>query len=108
MTARQQWLVGHLKPQGRITLDDGAVAVIQQQGKSILSVGVKQVEGRFTRGELITCHDMAGKEVARGLVNYNADEANKIMGVSSSDIEGVLGYVDEPELIHRDNLVVTG
>lgn len=106
MTARQQWLVGHLKPKGSITLDDGAVNVVKRQGKSILSVGVKQVQGQFTRGELVTCHDMAGQEIARGLVNYNADEAKKIMGHASSDIETILGYVDEPELIHRDNLVV--
>lgn len=108
MTARQQWLVGHLKPKGSITLDDGAANVVKRQGKSILSVGVKQVSGQFTRGELVVCHDMAGQEVARGLVNYNADEAQKIMGQTSSNIEAILGYVDEPELIHRDNLVVTG
>ena len=106
MTARQQWLVGHLKPKGIITLDDGAVSVVKRQGKSILSVGVNQIQGQFTRGELVICHNMAGQEIARGLVNYNADEAQKIMGQASSDIEAVLGYVDEPELIHRDNLVV--
>ncbi len=106
MTARQQWLMGHI-PKGRIILDDGAVSVIRQQGRSILSVGVKQVEGEFTRGELVVCTDMTGREVARGLVNYNADEANRIMGHPSSEIEDLLGYLDEPELIHRDNLVVT-
>ncbi|RKZ87261.1 MAG: glutamate 5-kinase [Gammaproteobacteria bacterium] len=106
MTARQQWLMGHM-PKGRIILDDGAVSVIRQQGRSILSVGVKQVEGEFTRGELVVCTDMTGREVARGLVNYNADEANRIMGHPSSEIEALLGYLDEPELIHRDNLVVT-
>ncbi|MBT3505777.1 MAG: glutamate 5-kinase [Piscirickettsiaceae bacterium] len=108
MTARQQWLVGHLKPNGYITLDEGAVDVVRQQGKSILSVGIKQVQGQFTRGELVICHDLSGHEVARGLVNYNADEARKIMGRVSNDIEAILGYVDEPELIHRDNLVITG
>jgi glutamate 5-kinase len=106
MTARQQWLVGHLKPKGTITLDAGAVDVVKQQGKSILPVGVKEVQGKFTRGELVICHDLSGQEIARGLVNYNADEAKKIMGSSSNDIEAILGYVDEPELIHRDNLVV--
>jgi len=81
--------------------------VIRQQGRSILSVGVKQVEGDFTRGELVVCTDLTGREVARGLVNYNADEAKRIMGHPSSEIEALLGYLDEPELIHRDNLVVT-
>jgi len=108
MTARQQWLVGHLIPKGRISLDDGAVNVVRQQGSSILPVGILQVEGQFTRGELVICTDLAGKEVARGLVNYNADETSRIMGHASSEIEVLLGYLDEPELIHRDNLVVTG
>jgi glutamate 5-kinase len=107
MTARQQWLVGHLKPKGSIYLDDGAATVVQKQGKSILSVGVKKVEGQFTRGELVICKNLSGREIARGLVNYNVDEAHKIMGQSSRDIEAILGYVDEAELIHRDNLVVT-
>lgn len=107
MTARQQWLVGHLKPQGQILLDDGAVKVISQQGKSVLPVGVKLVEGKFNRGDLIICLDMNGNEIARGLVNYSADEANKIKGSPSKAIEELLGYIDEPELIHRDNLVVT-
>lgn len=107
MTARQQWLVGHLKPAGKITLDEGAVNVIKQQGKSILAVGVKQVQGEFTRGELVTCHALSGEEIARGLINYNADEARKIMGKASGEIEATLGYIDEFELIHRDNLVMT-
>jgi len=107
MTARQQWLVGHLIPKGRIALDDGAVNVVRQQGSSILPVGVKQVEGQFTRGELVICTNLMGKEVARGLVNYNAEEASRIMGHASGEIEQLLGYLDEPELIHRDNLVVT-
>lgn len=108
ITARQQWLVGHLTPKGQLVLDDGAVAVIREQGRSVLPVGVKHVEGDFTRGELVICRDMSGKEIARGLANYNADEAHQIKGHASSEIEGLLGYVDEPELIHRDNLVVTG
>lgn len=106
--ARQQWLVGHLKPKGQVLLDDGAVAVIREQGRSILAVGVVHIEGDFTRGELVICRDMQGNEIARGLVNYSAAEANIIKGHASSEIESLLGYVDEPELIHRDNLVVTG
>lgn len=88
-------------------LDDGAVAVIKQHGRSILPVGVRQVDGQFTRGELVLCTDLQGREVARGLVNYSADEAVRIMGQPSQAIQSLLGYVDEPELIHRDNLVVT-
>jgi glutamate 5-kinase len=107
MTARQQWLVGYLKPKGTIVLDEGAVKVVCEKGSSILAVGVKEVTGKFTRGELVSCMDQQGKEVARGLINYNADEAQKIMGSPSKAIESLLGYVDEPELIHRDNLVVT-
>jgi glutamate 5-kinase len=71
-------------------------------------VGVRQVDGQFTRGELVLCTDLQGHEVARGLVNYSADEAVRIMGQPSQAIQSLLGYVDEPELIHRDNLVVTG
>jgi glutamate 5-kinase len=107
MTARQQWLVGHLRPQGQIILDDGAVAVIMQNGRSILPVGIKLIEGDFKRGDLVICLDMNGKEIARGLVNYSAKEAQLIKGHSSAEIETLLGYIDEPELIHRDNLVVT-
>jgi len=106
MPARQQWLLGH-QPKGRVILDDGAVSVIRQQGRSVLPVGVQLVEGQFVRGELVVCCDGSGKEVARGLVNYNFDEASRLMGHASSEIEQLLGYVDEPELIHRDNLVVT-
>jgi glutamate 5-kinase len=106
MTAREQWLVGHLTPKGTITLDDEAVEAVHQGGKSVLADGVQQVHGQFVRGELVTCHDMAGNEVARGLVNYSMGEARKIQGKASREIESVLGYVDEPELIHRDNLVI--
>ncbi len=106
MTARQQWLLGH-QEKGRVILDAGAVSVIRQQGRSVLPVGVQLVEGQFVRGELVVCCDSSGKEVARGLVNYNFDEASRLMGHASSEIEQLLGYVDEPELIHRDNLVVT-
>jgi glutamate 5-kinase len=106
MTARQQWLLTH-QVKGRILLDDGAVSVIRQQGKSVLHVGVKQVEGQFVRGDMVVCCDLSGKEVGRGLVNYNIDECGRLMGRSSKDIQSILGYVDEPELIHRDNLIIT-
>lgn len=106
IAARKQWLVSQLKARGELTLDNGAVQVLQQQGRSLLSVGVTSVLGDFTRGELVSCRDQNGKEIARGLVNYNADETRKIMGKGSQTFESILGYVDEPELIHRDNLVI--
>ena len=106
LAARKQWLAGHARVAGGLVLDAGAVKVIREAGKSLLPVGVKRVEGEFTRGEIVACLDPEGLEVARGLVNYSADEARRIIGQSSDRIEAILGYVDEPELIHRDNLVV--
>lgn len=106
IAARKQWLAGHLQIRGKLTLDDGAVKVLRQAGKSLLPVGVKTVEGQFARGEVVACFDLAGHEVARGLVNYGAEEATRIAGKPSDRIEAILGYVDEPELIHRDNMVL--
>ena len=106
LAARKQWLAGHARVAGGLVLDAGAVKVIREAGKSLLPVGVKRVEGEFTRGEIVACLDPEGLEVARGLVNYSAEEARRIIGQSSDRIEVILGYVDEPELIHRDNLVV--
>lgn len=105
--ARKQWLAGHLQMQGQIEIDDGAVKVLRTAGKSLLPVGVTGVEGLFSRGEMVACVDRKGKEIARGLVNYSAVEINQIMGQSSEQIETILGYVDEPEVIHRDNLVIS-
>lgn len=106
LAARKQWLAGQLQVRGRLTLDAGAVRVIRAAGKSLLPVGVKAVEGGFGRGEIVACVGPDGDEVARGLVNYGAEEARKIMGQASDRIESILGYVDEPELIHRDNMVL--
>ncbi|HBD13383.1 MAG TPA: glutamate 5-kinase [Porticoccaceae bacterium] len=106
LDARKQWLAGHLQVRGSLVLDDGAVRVVRDQGKSLLPVGVQSVAGSFTRGEMVSCVDRENREVARGLVNYNADEARKIMGSASSRIESILGYCDDEELIHRDNLVL--
>jgi len=106
LVARKQWLAGHLQLQGKLTLDDGAVKVLRDAGRSLLPVGVVAVEGNFKRGEAVACVDGQGQEIARGLVNYSSEESSKIMGCSSSELESVLGYVDEPELIHRDNLVL--
>ena len=104
--ARKQWLADHLQLRGKLILDAGAVKVIKQDGKSLLPIGVVAVEGDFERGEVVACCDLAGVEVARGLVNYSAIEALRIMRKSSNEIEAILGYVDESELIHRDNLVL--
>lgn len=106
IAARKQWLAGHLQICGALTLDDGAVRVIREAGKSLLPVGVKAVEGNFVRGEIVACVDDEGREVARGLVNYSAQESARIVGRPSGQIESILGYVDEPELIHRDNMVL--
>ena len=106
MAARKQWLAGRLQVRGNLLLDDGAVAVLLEQGKSLLPVGVKHVQGDFSRGELVRCLDGKGNEVARGLVNYSSLEAAKIAGLSSAKISDVLGYCDDEELIHRDNLVL--
>ena len=104
--ARKRWLAGQLQVRGRLTLDAGAVRVLREQGSSLLAVGVTGVEGDFARGEAVVCLDASGREVARGLVNYGALEAARIMGQPSHRIESILGYVDEEELIHRDNLVL--
>lgn len=106
VAARKQWLAGQAHVAGRLWLDAGAVKVIREGGKSLLPVGVKAVEGTFTRGEVVSCLDPGGREAARGLVNYGSEEAARIIGRASDKIESILGYVDEPELIHRDNMVV--
>ncbi len=106
LVARKQWLAGHMQLRGRLRLDDGAVKVLREAGRSLLAVGVCGVEGEFERGEMVACVDGEGREVARGLVNYSAAETRKMMGHSSEKIESLIGYVDESELIHRDNLVL--
>ena len=106
LAARKRWLAGQLQAKGRLILDDGAVRVLKQAGRSLLPVGVTAVEGAFRRGEVVSCCDAGGNAIARGLVNYAADEARRIIGQPSERIEQLLGYVDEPELIHRDNLVL--
>ncbi|HYE35979.1 glutamate 5-kinase [Methylocaldum sp.] len=106
LLARKRWLAGQLKLKGRLYLDEGAARVLKESGKSLLPIGVTAVDGDFLRGDLVACVDTGGNEVARGLVNYGADETRIIMQQPSSQIECLLGYVDEPELIHRDNLVL--
>lgn len=106
LAARKQWLAGQLQVSGRLVLDDGAVRVLRNKGRSLLPVGVCGVEGEFRRGELVACVDGAGNEVARGLVNYGSGDATLIKGLSTDRIESALGYLGEEELIHRDNLIV--
>ena len=106
VAARKQWLAGHLQIKGQLILDQGAIKKLCESGSSLLAVGVSDVQGDFSRGEIVSCITSEGKEIARGLVNYNSTDVSKIKGKMSNEIESVLGYVDDAELIHRDNLVL--
>lgn len=106
LAARKQWLAAHLQTRGEITIDAGAVRMLSEYGKSLLPVGVKAISGNFSRGEMVLCQDETGRAIARGLVNYGYDEALRLMGQPSARIIELLGYMGEPELIHRDNLVL--
>ncbi len=106
LSARKQWLANQLKISGKLFLDAGASKAVQQSGVSLLAVGVSKVEGNFQRGEVVSVINDIGKEIARGLVNYDAKESLQIKGETSEKFEGILGYVDDAELIHRDNLVL--
>lgn len=106
LAARKQWLAGQLQTRGTLVLDAGAVKALTEGHRSLLPVGVTAVEGNFRRGEMVVCLAPDGREVARGLANYSAADARKIAGQGSDAIESLLGYVDEPELVHRDNLIV--
>lgn len=106
VAARKQWLADHLQVRGRVTLDAGAVKALMSDSKSLLPVGVCAASGEFERGEVVSCVDETGREIARGLINYSYADTCRILRTPSSQIEARLGYVDEPELIHRDNLVL--
>ncbi|WP_426112249.1 glutamate 5-kinase [Massilia sp. PWRC2] len=106
MTARKQWMTDHLHTAGKLTLDAGAVQKLTREGKSLLPIGVVGVSGQFGRGAVVTCVGEDGVTVARGLSNYSSSEALRIMRKPSSEIEAVLGFLDGPELIHRDNMVL--
>ena len=108
LAARKQWLADHLQLAGRLQLDEGAVRALVSEGKSLLPIGVVAIDGEFERGEVVGCYDPSGREVARGLVNYGAADAGRIIRRPSSEIEAILGYAEERELIHRDNLVLLG
>lgn len=105
LVARKQWLAA-LPARGRLVLDSGAVKVLQHSGRSLLPIGVSAVSGGFKRGDIVSCETQNGAEIARGLVNYDLSETEKIMGFSSDAIESLLGYMGDEELIHRDNLVL--
>ena len=106
LTARRQWMVDHLHTSGEVVLDAGAVQKLTQEGKSLLPIGVVAVRGEFGRGQVITCVGEDGVPVARGLTSYTASEVRRIMRHSSGEIEAILGYIEGPELVHRDNLVL--
>jgi glutamate 5-kinase len=108
LAARKQWLADHVRLAGKLQLDAGAVRALAREGKSLLPIGVVAVEGDFGRGEVVGCFAPDGREIARGLVNYDAGETAKILRKPSAEIESILGYVEEPELIHRDNMVLLG
>jgi glutamate 5-kinase len=105
LAARKQWLADHLQLAGSLILDAGAVNALAS-GKSLLPIGVTAVEGEFERGAAVACRSADGREIARGLVNYSSSEARRIARQPSSEIEALLGYLDEPELIHRNNLIL--
>jgi glutamate 5-kinase len=105
--ARKQWMADHLQLRGSITLDEGAVAKVRDEGKSLLPIGMVAVEGEFSRGEVIAIRDASGQEIARGLANYASAEARLLCRKPSTEFEALLGYVAEPEMVHRDNLVLS-
>ncbi len=106
LAARKQWLAAQLQSKGQLVLDDGAVDSLKNSGKSLLAVGVKSATGQFKRGDLVSCLTENELEIARGLINYGSEDVNKIAGKASTEFEKLLGYADDAELIHRDNLVI--
>ena len=106
LAARKQWLAGHMRCVGELSLDEGAVKVLIEKNASLLPIGVEAVHGVFNRGEVVACLAPDGTEIARGLVNYPSDECKQIIGKSSRQIPEILGYQDDPELINRENLIL--
>ena len=105
--ARKQWIADHLQMRGAVWVDAGAVSKVREEGKSLLPIGMFQVDGEFSRGDVIAIRDKQGVEIARGLANYASAEARLMCRKPSSEIEALLGYVAEPEMLHRDNMVLT-
>ena len=106
LDARKRWIAGQLRAKGDLVLDPGAVEAVSTRGVSLLPVGIVAVRGRFARGDVVRCLDGAGQVIAQGLVNYSSEEAERLIGAVSSEINRRLGFALEPELVHRDNLVV--
>jgi glutamate 5-kinase len=106
LASRKHWIAYTAKPRGRIVVDDGAVRALRERGRSLLPAGIERVEGRFGIGDLVTCVDGSGREVARGLVAYAASEVERIRGLSTREVGRVLGYSNGDEVIHRDDLVL--
>lgn len=106
LSARKQWMADHLRLRGKLILDAGAVQALRIEGKSLLPVGVRNIEGDFEPGDVVACLDLEGKECARGLINYSSSDARRIMGQPSSKIAEILGAMTEAELVHRDNLII--
>ena len=107
LAARKQWMVDHLQLRGAVVIDDGAARKVRDEGKSLLPIGVTEVQGEFHRGDVIAVRSLNGVELARGLANYGSSEARLIARKPSGEFEKLLGYTAEPEMIHRDNLVLT-
>jgi glutamate 5-kinase len=106
LSARKQWMADHLRLRGKLILDAGAVQALLIEGKSLLPVGVRKIEGDFEPGDVVACLDLEGQECARGLINYSSSDARRIMGHPSSKIAEILGAMTEAELVHRDNLII--
>ena len=104
--ARKRWIAGGLKPEGVLVIDEGAVKALSE-GKSLLPAGIRQVDGRFERGDTVLVKDRQGREIARGLTAYNASDAERIAGKRTVEIEAILGYRGRDEMIHRDDLALT-
>jgi len=105
--ARKRWIAGVLRPEGALVIDEGAVGALKE-GKSLLPAGIRQIDGRFERGDAVVVKDRDGREVARGLAAYNASDAERIAGKRTVEIEAILGYRGRDEMIHRDDLILTG
>lgn len=106
LAARKQWMADHLQLRGSVTVDDGAARALRAEGRSLLPIGVVEVQGDYERGEVIAIRNHQGEELGRGLSNYSSSDTRRIMRRASSEIEAILGYIEEPELIHRDDLVL--
>ena len=107
MQARKQWIADHLQLRGALSVDEGAAAKLRAEGKSLLPIGMTAVQGVFSRGDVVAIRDITGAEIARGLANYSSAEARLLCRKPSTEIAALLGYTAEPEMVHRDNMVLT-